>query len=73
MYKLSADSVIFKRDVASHSDDIFGKVRGHANKLFGVIAILMHTSSLSCCHGINLEDSRDYLPTGTELISVVQE
>jgi len=64
---------MFERDVASHSDDIFGKVRGHTNKLFGVIAILMQYGSLCCCHRINLEDSRDYPPTGAELISIVQE
>lgn len=64
---------MFERDVARHSDDIFGKVKGHANKLFGVIAISMHYGSLSCCHRINLKDSRDYPPAGAELISVVQE
>lgn len=57
--------------MVSHRDDIFGKARGHRNKLFGAIAVLMHYGSLSCCHRINLEDSRDYPPTGEELI--VQE
>lgn len=64
---------MFERDVANHSNDIFGKVKGHTNKLFEAIAILMHYGSLSCCYRINLEDSRDYPPTGAELISVIQE
>lgn len=62
---------MFEKDVASHSDDILGKVKGHTNKLFRVMVILMHYDSFSCCHRINLEDSRDYPPTGAELIAQV--
>lgn len=46
--------------MASHRDDIFGEVKGHTNKLCRETVILMHYGSLSCCHRINLEDSRDY-------------
>ncbi len=64
---------MFETDVASHSDNIFGKAKGHVYKLLTVTAILMHSGSFSCCHWINLENSRDYPPAGTELIAAVQE
>lgn len=67
------NSVMFEADVVSRSVNRFGKAKGHVNKLLRVTAILMHSGSFSCCHRINLENSRDYPPAGTELIAAVQE
>lgn len=63
----------FEREVARPSGDIFGKVKGHTNKLLRTIAALMHHGSLSCCQRIKLKDSRDNPHTEAELMSGVQE
>lgn len=64
---------LFEREVARHSGDILGKVKGHTSKLFRAIAALRHRGSLSCCQRIRLKDSRDNPRTEAELMSVVQE
>lgn len=47
-YRFWTDSVMFERDMASHSNDILGKVKGCTNK---VIEILMHYGSVAVAIG----------------------
>lgn len=64
---------LFERELAKHTGDISGKVKGHTNKLLRAIAALMHHGSLSCCQRIKLKDSRDNPHTEAELMCTVQE